>query len=197
MLINRSSFGIACRVVACSFLMAGTASLLQAQQSQSAVPGVTSDASSLKAPVLLASGSAPANLTSSSEAFYSSSTSSDSSSAAAASDSATRFDLGAPAALDSSQPPPRRRYGRPNYSDSHSNPDGSDKYFFLAGVGLTLPVGDTHSYDTPSYDFQFGGGRNFNKNVGIGLQFDYDHFGLQGSTLANQTTIYDYLYRRY
>jgi hypothetical protein len=97
-----------------------------------------------------------------------------------------------PAALNlsSSQPPPRR-YGRPNYSDSHSNPDGSSKYFFLGGIGLTLPVGDTHFYETPSYGFQVGGGRNFNKNLGVGLQFDYDHFGLQGATLANQEYIYN------
>jgi hypothetical protein len=98
-----------------------------------------------------------------------------------------------PAALNlsSAQPPPRR-YGRPNYSDSHSNPDGSAKYFFLGGIGLTLPVGDTHYYETPSYGFQVGGGRNFNKNLGVGLQFDYDHFGLQGATLSNQEYVYNY-----
>jgi hypothetical protein len=95
-------------------------------------------------------------------------------------------------APNSAQPPPRRRYGRPTYSGGNTNPDGSSKYFGLVGVGLTLPVGDTHVYETPSYGFQFGGGRNFNKNVGVGLQFDYDRFGLQGATLANQNYLYDY-----
>ncbi len=92
----------------------------------------------------------------------------------------------------SEQPPPRRRYGRPNYSDQGHNPDGSNKYAFLAGAGLTLPIGNTHAYLTPSYGFQVGGGRNFNKNLALLLQFDYDHFGFQGSTLTNQTTIYNY-----
>ena len=182
---NRSFFGIACRVAAFSFLMAGTASLLQAQQSQPV-------GSTLKAPLFLASESAPAGATAPSYSIFSSSSSS-SSDATVASDSNSnaRFRLSS-AALDSSQPPPRRRYGRPNYSDSHSNPDGSPKWTFMVGGGLGLPIGDTHVYETPSYDFQFGGGRNFNKTVGVLLQFDYDHFGLQGATIANQEYIYNY-----
>ena len=182
---NRSFFGIACRVAAFSFLMAGTASLLQAQQSQPV-------GSTLKAPLFLASESAPAGATAPSYSIFSSSSSS-SSDATVASDSNSnaRFMLSS-AALDSSQPPPRRRYGRPNYSDSHSNPDGSPKWTFMVGGGLGLPIGDTHVYETPSYDFQFGGGRNFNKTVGVLLQFDYDHFGLQGATIANQEYIYNY-----
>jgi hypothetical protein len=95
------------------------------------------------------------------------------------------------AAKDSAQPPPRR-YGRPNYSDSHANPDGSPKFAFMAGGGAALPVGNTKYYETPSYDFQVGAGRNFSKAVGLLLQFDYDHFGLQGATLANQTYVYNY-----
>jgi hypothetical protein len=176
MLTTRRFFGIACRVAAFSFLMAGTASLMQAQQSASAV-------SNLSAPMMLAAASASA---------YSSSAGDSSSSADAASDSSASFDMKSPAELNSLQPPPRRRYGRPNYSGGNTNADGSNKYFFLGGIGLTLPLGDTYRYETPSYGFQFGGGRNFNKNIGIGLQFDYDHFGLQGSTLANQTYIYNY-----
>ena len=62
----------------------------------------------------------------------------------------------------------------------------------MAGVGLSAPIGNTHKYETPSYGFQFGGGRNFNKVYGLLLQFDYDHFGLQGDTLANQNYLYDY-----
>jgi len=182
---NRS-FGLARRAAAFIFLMTGAASLMQAQQAPSVDP-------TPKAPLFLASGNAPADLTSASDASYSSSVSS--SDAVAASDSNSvsnaRFNLSS-AALDSSQPPPRRRYGRPNYSDSHSNPDGSSKYTFLGGIGLTLPLGDTHRYETPGYGFQIGGGRNFNKNVGVIAQFDYDHFGLQGRTITNQEYIYNY-----
>ena len=185
--IHRSHFGIACRVAAFSFLMAGTALLVQAQQTPSA-------ASTVKAPTLLAAESgvpgelarwggesAPADL-----ALASTSSSSSSSSFDAA-DSDARFDL-----LGSSQPPPRRRYGRPSYASGNSNADGSPKYTFLAGMGLSDPIGNTHKYETPSYGFQFGGGRNFNKLYGLLLQFDYDHFGLQGVTIANQAYIYNY-----
>jgi hypothetical protein len=172
--IQRSFFGIACRAAAFSFLMAGMALLSHAQQA-------TSAASTVKAPVLLASESAPADLATTS------SSSSSSSSDAADSTSEARFNL-----LGSTQPPPRRGSGRPNYASGNNNPDGSPKYTFLGGIGLTMPIGNTHKYETPSYGFQFGGGRNFNKTLGLLLQFDYDHFGLQGKTLANQTYLYDY-----
>ena len=189
------------------FLMAGTALLVQAQQSPSA-------ASTVKAPVLLASESGvpgelargggesgvPGELARGggesassglASASYSSSLSSSYADSAATTDSGARFNLDS-AALGSSQPPPRRRYGRPNYASGNTNKDGSKKYTFLGGMGLTLPAGNTHKYETPSYGFQFGGGRNFNKYTGLLLQFDYDHFGLQGKTLANQTYLYDY-----
>ena len=171
--IQRSFFGIACRGAAFSFLMAGTALLAQAQQTSSAAPAV-------KAPVLLASESASSGLAS---ASYSSSSSSWDTDAAAD----ARFDL-----LGGSQPPPRRRYGRPSYASGNSNADGSPKYTFLAGMGPASPIGITHKYETPSYDLQFGGGRNFNKYVGLLAQFDYDHFGLQGATIANEDYIYNY-----
>jgi hypothetical protein len=173
---TRSFFGIACRAAALSFLMAGTASLMHAQQAPTTEPAT-------KAPLFLASSAQPLDLTSSS---------SSSSSISSADDAAVEhFDLKA-AGLDSSQPPPRRRYGRPNYSDSHNNPDGSSKYTFMVGGGLALPVGNTHKYETPSWGFQGGFGRNFNQTVGVLLQFDYDHFGLQGATLANQQFLYNY-----
>jgi hypothetical protein len=146
---------------------------MQAQQSSAA------DSAPI-APLLLATNSAPLNLISTS------SSSSSSLDSAAPSDGKFLF------SSDSTQPPPRRRYGRPNYSDSHSNPDGSPKYTFLGGIGLPLPIGNTHKYETPSWAFQVGGGRNFNKNFGVIAQFDYDHFGLQGATLANQSYVYDY-----
>ncbi|ADW67967.1 outer membrane beta-barrel protein [Granulicella tundricola] len=92
--------------------------------------------------------------------------------------------------LDALQPPPRRRYGNRRYNDSSHNPDGSNKYAFIAGVGVTIPAGNLHKYDTESWGFQVGGGRNFNKHFSVLAQFDYDHFGLQGTTLTNQNTLY-------
>lgn len=172
-MINKRNFsGHACRVAALVFLVAGSASLMQAQQSTSIDPVQ-------QTPLLLASASAPADLTSSSS----------SSDSVIASDGRFKMNFDS---LNSTQPPPRRRYGRPNYSDSHSNPDGSPKFAFIVGGGLSLPVGNTHKYDTPSYGFQVGGGRNFSKEFGVLLQFDYDHFGLQGATLHNQAYLYDY-----
>jgi len=101
----------------------------------------------------------------------------------------SRNDLGS-AAFSRSQPPPRR-YGRPNFSAKTSNSDGSAKYEFLAGAGAALPLGNTHVYETPNWGFQAGGVRNFNRNFGVILQFDYDHFGLQAATINNQTYIYN------
>lgn len=91
------------------------------------------------------------------------------------------------------QPPPRRRYGRPNYNDSRTNADGSAKYSFFAGGGFGLPTGGTHNYLTTGWGLQFGGGRNFNKKFGVALQFDYDHFGFQTNTLNNLLDIYNSL----
>jgi hypothetical protein len=92
--------------------------------------------------------------------------------------------------LEGLQPPPRR-YGRPRYNDSNHNADGSPKYAFIAGVGIGgIPTGNLHKYDTASYGFQVGGGRNFNKHVGVLAQFDYDHFGLQGNVINNQSVLY-------
>jgi hypothetical protein len=85
----------------------------------------------------------------------------------------------------------RRRYGAPRYRGSNTNPDGSPKYTFLAGAGLSQPIGNTYKYLTPSYGFQVGGGRNFNRHAALIAQFDYDHFGFTGATLTNQTNIYN------
>ena len=92
----------------------------------------------------------------------------------------------ASASSDEMQPPPRRRYGRPRYNDSSHNADGSNKFAFMAGGGASVPVGNFHEYNTPSWSFQVGGGRNFNKKFGVLLQFDYDYFGLQGRTIADR-----------
>ncbi len=92
------------------------------------------------------------------------------------------------------QPPPRPRYGRPTYHDSNSNADGSPKWTFVAGGGVTIPVSTTSKDLTTGYRIQAGGGRNFNKNLALLLQFDYDHFGFQTTTLNNQLAIYDSAY---
>lgn len=89
------------------------------------------------------------------------------------------------------QPPPRRQYHRPNYSDSRTNPDGSAKYTFVVGGGFTLPTGGTHSYLSTGWKIQGGVGRNFNKTFGVIAQFDYDDFGFQTATLNNQLAIYN------
>ncbi len=91
---------------------------------------------------------------------------------------------------DATQPPPRRRYGRPRYNDNSHNADGSSKYAFIAGVGFTQPLGNTYHYLNPSYSFQVGAGRNFNKNFSIIAQFDWDNFGFNGRTLGNESAIY-------
>jgi hypothetical protein len=93
--------------------------------------------------------------------------------------------------FDGGQPPPRRRYGRPNYSDSHTNADGSSKYAFMAGAGFTLPTGGTHSYASPGWKLQVGVGRNFNRTLGVMLQFDYDRFGMTTNTLNKQIALYN------
>ncbi len=84
----------------------------------------------------------------------------------------------------------RRRYGAPRYRGGNTNADGSQKYAFYAGVGLTLPVGTNSNYLTTSYGIQVGGGRNFNKHFGLNLEFDYDRFGMTGQTISNQSYIY-------
>ncbi|HEX3968872.1 MAG TPA: hypothetical protein VHW70_12970 [Edaphobacter sp.] len=89
------------------------------------------------------------------------------------------------------QPPPRRRYGRPNYNDSHTNSDGSAKYSFFVGGGFTMPTSDMGKSLSTSYNIQAGGGRNFNKKVGVMLQFDWDNFGIQTNTLNALLGIYD------
>jgi hypothetical protein len=93
---------------------------------------------------------------------------------------------------EDTQPPPRRPYGRrPTYSDSTHNADGSNKWAFIVGGGFNLPVGGTHGYATTSYRFQGGVVRNFNKNFGVILQFDWDNLGINTKTLNNLLAIYN------
>lgn len=181
MLTQRSLFGLACRAAALSFLFAGTASLTHAQSA-------ASSASGLDRPLFVSS--AYANPFAADLAKTSSSSSSSSSNSDEALPDTTalgHFDL------FSKQPPPRRRYGRPNYADSNTNKDGSPKWAFNVGGGFNLPVGSTHGYATTGWRFQVGGGRNFSKVTAILLQFDYDHMGMKSSTLSNQLALYNNL----
>jgi len=179
---NGKLLSLACRAAAFSFLMAGSVLVIDAQQTPSVAP-------TAKTPVFLADLAAPVALDYAASYFGNSSTSSSSSSDALAEDSLASPD---PAASEGLQPPPRRRYGQPNYASGNSNPDGSPKWTGLAGGGLTLPIGITHKYETPSWGFQGGFGRDWSKSFGVIAQFDYDHFGLQGATLSNEEFIYNY-----
>ena len=168
-----SFFRIARLTAAFGVLAVAAPSIILAQQVAS-VPADIAAPINVGSPVLLAWGTVPAGLLSSSTPSYSSSTGANEEMAA----DSFNFDSDA-----AKQPPPRRTYGRPNYSDSHTNADGSNKWTFFAGAGFTLPVGGTHNYLTTSYDFQVGGGRNFNKHLGVMIEFDRDNFGIQQSTL--------------
>ena len=162
------------RIAAVTFFAAAGTLGLHAQQSAGTAPPLppVSLKASLAAPLVL---SPPDDLS------YSSSTGS------AEMANAEDFNLSSSA----DQPPPRRRYGKPNYNDSRTNADGSAKYTFFAGGGFTLPVGGSHNYLTTSYDVQVGAGRNFNKTLGAVVQFDWDNFGFQTATLNRQLAIYN------
>jgi len=161
---------------AVTFLAATGSMSLHAQQS-------AGTASPLPPVNIKASLAAPLNLYTPDDLSYSSST------GGAETASAVDFNLSS----DATQPPPRRRYSRPNYNDSRTNSDGSAKYTFLAGGGFTLPTGGTHSVLDTSWKIQAGVGRNFNKTFGIIAQFDYDNFGINTSTLNQQLAIYNAL----
>jgi hypothetical protein len=181
MLTQRSLFGLACRAAALSFLFAGTASLTQAQSTASSAAG-------LQRPLFVSSAYAnpfAADLAKSSSSS-SSSYSSNSDEGLPDTTALGHFDL------FSKQPPPRRRYGRPNYADSNTNKDGSPKWVGMVGGGFSVPVGNLHKYDTTSWGLQAGAGRNYSKTLAVLLQFDYDHFGLQSSTIKNQEFVYNY-----
>jgi hypothetical protein len=168
------------RTAAVTFLAAVGTLGLQAQQSagtSSHLP-VISLKTSLIAPLNL---SAPRSSSDSDDLGYSSSVGNDEMA------NAELFDLGPSA----DQPPPRRRYGHPNYNDSRTNADGSPKYSFFGGGGFGVPVGGTANYLPVGWGLQLGGGRNLNKKFGVNVQFDYDHFGFQTSTLNNQLAIYN------
>lgn len=84
----------------------------------------------------------------------------------------------------------RRRYGRPRYRGGNTNADGSPKWDFYVGGGLTMPAGTESNYLTTGWGMQFGGGRMFNRLVGVNLEFAYDHFGMTDATIENQSQLY-------
>ena len=173
--INRNRLAnLMSRTAAVTFLVAAGTLGLRAQQSAGTAP-------SLPPISLKASLAAPLDLSIPDDLKYSSSVGSDEMA------NAETFNLSSSA----DQPPPRRRYGRPNYNDSRTNSDGSAKYTFLVGAGFTLPVGGSHSYLTTSYNIQAGAGRNFNKTFGVQVEFDWANFGFQTATLNNQLAIYN------
>jgi hypothetical protein len=88
----------------------------------------------------------------------------------------------------------RQRYGRPRYRGNNTNADGSSKWIFFGGAGLSQPIGNTWHYLTPNYSVQVGGGRQFSKHFAVPIQFDYNHFGFAKETLDNQVVVYDALY---
>ncbi len=88
----------------------------------------------------------------------------------------------------------RKRYGKPRYRGNNTNADGSSKWIFYGGAGLSQPLGNTWHYLTPSYAFQVGGGRQFSKKFAVPIQFDYNHFGMTAQTLNNQTTVLDAIF---
>jgi hypothetical protein len=159
---------------AIAFFAAGTLGLHAQQQS-------AGTAKPLPPISLKTSLTAPLDLSTPDDLKYSSSTGSDELA------NAENFTIG----NSEDQPPPRRRYSRPNYSDSHTNPDGSAKYTFVVGGGFTLPAGGSHNYLAPSYNIQAGVGRNFNKTYSVQAEFDWANFGFQTSTLNNLLDIYN------
>ncbi len=98
------------RIAAVTFLAAAGTLGLHAQQS-------SGTASSLPPVSLKASLAAPLDLSTPDDLKYSSSVGSDEMA------SAESFNLSSSA----DQPPPRRKYSRPNYNDSRTNSDGSAK----------------------------------------------------------------------
>jgi hypothetical protein len=175
--INRNRLAtVMSRIAAVTFVAAAGTSGLYAQKSAGTAP-------SLPPVSLTASLAAPLDLSMPDDLRYSSSVGSDEMA------NAENFNLSSSA----DQPPPRRRYGKPNYNDSRTNSDGSAKYNFIVGVGFTLPVGGSHNYLATSYAIQAAAARNFNKTFGVQVEFDWANFGFQTATLNNQLAIYNAL----
>ena len=173
-----------CRTMAAGLFALATTAVLQAQQTPSNRTAATPETIDF-----LAEAKAPVDLAEPTDG--SSSSSGESSSAVAA----ERLNLASPGtSSDDLQPPPRRRYGRPRYQDRGHNPDGSNRYMFEAGGGLTAPTGATGKRTDLSYSLKAGAGINFNRKLGVMAEYNYDHFGITGGTLANQAALFNNLY---
>jgi opacity protein-like surface antigen len=86
-------------------------------------------------------------------------------------------------------PPRRRPYGRPTYRDRYTNADGSSKIAWEAGAGFTVPTQTSGPLLSPSYKFNFGGGRAFNKNFAVLVEYSYDHFGIPNPQVLNEMNV--------
>ena len=84
----------------------------------------------------------------------------------------------------------RQRYGRPKYRGGNTNADGSPKWDFYVGGGFGMPVGTQFNYASTGYGFGGGGGRMFNKMLGVNLEFEYDHFGMTSSAVDFYSALY-------
>lgn len=81
--------------------------------------------------------------------------------------------------------------GRPRYRGGNTNEDGSAKWVAYVGGGFTAPTGPTHLTNTDSWSYQVGVGRNYNKHLGMNVEFDWDNFGLTKGILDNQQNLYN------
>ena len=184
-----SSKSLVRNVSAVALFACASALGVQAQETTSSANSVSTSTAAPSNTLFASVNAHPMDLASLAGAGYSSSSSSVSSSSDAMAGDPGTLDLRNPDG-SAMQPPPRRRYGSPRYSDKSHNADGSNKYTFVGAVGFTLPTGNTYHYYNTSYGFQVGGGRNFNKHFGVLAQFDYDKFYVNGQTLQNQQTLY-------
>src|SRR5580704_9537601 len=110
-MISSRRFSILGRTAAVTIFTAAGALALHAQQSAGTAP-------SLPPISLKASLTAPLDLSTPDNLMFSSSTGNEETA------NAESFNLSS----DADQPPPRRKYSRPNYNDSRTNSDGSAKY---------------------------------------------------------------------
>ena len=165
-----------------------TTAMLPAQQASSNPTAATPETIDF-----LAEAKAPVDLAAPTTDSSSNSSSTESSSAV----DAERLNLSSGADGADLQPPPRRRYGRPRYQDRGHNPDGSNRYTFEVGGGLTAPTGATGKRTDLSYSLKAGAGINFNRKLGVMAEYNFDHFGLTGGVLANQTNVFNALYPNY
>lgn len=143
----------------------------------------TSATQPVKALDLKASLMAPVSVTTPTDLNYSSSVGAD--------EMAKADDLGL--GNGEMQPPPRRRYGRTNYSDRWHNPDGSKKYTFAVGGGFDAPAGSTGKDLAVNWRFQVAGGYNIDKKLSVQLEYDYDKFNLTSGNINRQFNRYNSL----